>query len=64
MATAELILQDEDGYQVYSTGEKAEETTHVIDVDKPLTGNTNLRVETSVPQPVDRSFIVKIKYVS
>ena len=61
--TAELHLKDVDGYYLYSSGEKAESTTHVINVERALRGTITLRIETSGDQAADREFEVVIYYV-
>ena len=61
--TAELILKDSDGNEIYASGEKAESTTHVINVERALRGTITLRIETSGDQAADREFKVVLYYV-
>lgn len=58
--TAELLIHDEDDNVLYASGEKAEDTTHVINVERSLCGALTLRVECSGAQAAERTFVVKM----
>lgn len=61
--TAEFKIQDEDNHTLYASGEKAESTTHVLNVERALCETMTLRVECSGPQAAARTFTVTIYYV-
>lgn len=61
--TAELKLQDEDNNTLYASGELAEDTTHVLNVERAVCGTTTLRVECSGQQVAEREFTVTIYYL-
>ena len=61
--TAELILKDHDGgltATIYASGEKADESQHVINVERTLVGDIVIEVECSGAQAADRTFVVKM----
>ena len=63
--TAELLLHDADNRIIYASGEKAESTTHVINVERALCGTITFRVECSASQEDAASnvFTVCVYYV-
>lgn len=58
--TAELLIHDLDDNVLYASGEKAEQATHVINVERSLCGELTLRIECSGAQAADRTFVVKM----
>ena len=63
--TAELLLHDADNKVLYASGEKAESTTHVINVERAVCGTITFRVECSASQEDAASnvFTVYVYYV-
>lgn len=61
--TAEVKLLDSNDYELYASGELAESTTHVINVERAMAQTTTIRVECSGTQAANRAFVVKIYYV-
>ena len=61
--TAELKLQDEDDNTLYASGELAESTTHVLNVERAICGTLTLRVECSGAQTSEVAFTVTIYYL-
>ncbi len=56
--TAELKLEDSDNYDLFTSGELAESTTHIINVERVMTGTITIRIECSGAQASDRDFVV------
>lgn len=56
--TAELILRNEDGVDLYRSGELAENTTHALRMTRLLVGLITVRVETSAGMSATRDFVV------
>lgn len=61
--TAELLLHDADNRVLYASGEKAESTSHVINVERAVTQPVTFRVECSGDQVAARTFTVVAYYV-
>lgn len=61
--TSELLLIDEDSYTIYASGEKAESTTHILNVDRLVRGTLTLKVECASAQDAARTHVVKLYYV-
>ena len=61
--TAELIIKDDDGGDtsvIYASGEKGDDSHHVINVERVLVGDIWYVVECSGVQAADRRFMVKV----
>lgn len=60
--TAELKILNSFDNEVYASGEKAESSTHIINVQRPVTKTMSLKIEASDTQSADRTFTVVIYY--
>lgn len=63
--TAELLLHDADDRVIYASGEKAESTAHVINVERAVCGVVTFRVECSASQEdaASNPFYICVYYV-
>ena len=63
--TAELLLHDADDHVIYASGEKAENGSHVINVERAVCGTITFRVECSASQEdaASNPFYIFVYYV-
>ncbi|MBN2120696.1 MAG: hypothetical protein JW734_06545 [Candidatus Omnitrophica bacterium] len=61
--TAELKILDEDDNELFASGEKEANKSHLLDAERALCGTITLRIETSGNETEDRTFEVVIYHL-